>query len=86
MLKKEPWESYGRQAYFAVQKIWTLDWQRVGASQNKIPRERLILSFPVAFIMAAAMNVPLGRAKQTKKKTNVGMERGSQVDKREKIR
>ena len=73
----------GRQAYFAVQKIWTLDWQRVGAR-----KERLILSFLVVIMMAAAINVPLGRAQknQTNKQRNAGMERGSQVDKREKIR
>ena len=71
-----------------MQKTWTLDCQRVGESQNKLPRERLILSFPVAFMIAAAINVPLGRAekkKQTNKPTNAGMERGSQVDKRKKI-
>ena len=70
-----------------MQKSWTLDCQRVGESQNKLPRERLILSFPVAFMIAAAINVPLGRAekKKNKKPTNAGMERGSQVDKRKKI-
>ena len=51
-------------------------------------KERLILSFLVVIMMAAAINVPLGRAqkKQTNKQRNAGMERGSQVDKREKIR
>ena len=68
-----------------MQKTWTLDCQRVGESQNKLPRERLILSFPVAFMIAAAINVPLGRPEKKKKPTNAGMERGSQVDKRKKI-
>ena len=69
-----------------MQKTWTLDCQRVGESQNKLPRERLILSFPVAFMIAAAINVPLGRAdKKQNKPTNAGTERGSQVDKRKKI-
>ena len=39
-------------------------------------------------MIAAAINVPLGRAEKKKKKkkpTNAGMERGSQVDKRKKI-
>ena len=44
------------------------------------------LYFPVAFMMAAAINVPLSRAEKKEKKPNAGMERGSQVDKREKIR
>ena len=69
-----------------MQKTWTLDCQRVGESQNKLPRERLILSFPVAFMIAAAVNVPLGRTEKKKNKpTNAGMERGSQVYKRKKI-
>ena len=44
--------------------------------------------FQVSFIMGVAINVPLGRAKKkkTNKQTNAGMERGSQVDKGEKIR
>ena len=48
--------------------FWTLDWQRLGASQEKLPREKLILSLPDAFMMVAAINVPLGRAFVEKKK------------------
>ena len=37
-------------------------------------------------MIAAAINVPLGRAEKKKNKpTNAGTERGSQVDKRKKI-
>ena len=38
-------------------------------------------------MIAAAINVPQGRAEKKKKNkpTNAGMERGSQVDKRKKI-
>ena len=42
--------------------------QRLGASQEKLPREKLILSLPDAFMVVAAINVPLGRAFVEKKK------------------